>query len=102
MRISDWSSDVCSSDLLPEIISVSNDGCHRGVRSRIHARDAPEISCMRLTVQPRRDDPSLAPLSAVFQAPGGTLGRSADNHLALPDSEQIGRASGRERGWQEV
>ncbi|WP_242697614.1 FHA domain-containing protein [Bordetella petrii] len=43
---------------------------------------------MRLTVLPRRDDPGFAPLSAVFQAPGGTLGRSADNHLALPDSER--------------
>ncbi|WP_255592554.1 FHA domain-containing protein [Bordetella sp. BOR01] len=43
---------------------------------------------MRLTVLPHRDNPGLPPLSAVFQAPGGTLGRSADNHLALPDSER--------------
>ncbi|HYG43438.1 MAG TPA: FHA domain-containing protein, partial [Bordetella sp.] len=41
---------------------------------------------MRLTVLPRRDEPGLPPLSVVFQAPGGTLGRSADNHLALPDN----------------
>lgn len=43
---------------------------------------------MRLTVLQRRDDPGFHPVSAVFQAPGGTLGRSADNHLALPDSER--------------
>lgn len=43
---------------------------------------------MRLTVQPRSDEPGSAPLSAVFQAPGGTLGRSADNHLVLPDNDR--------------
>jgi len=43
---------------------------------------------MKLTVLQRRNDPGFHPVSAVFQAPGGTLGRSADNHLALPDSER--------------
>ncbi|MCD0504931.1 FHA domain-containing protein, partial [Bordetella petrii] len=43
---------------------------------------------MRLTAFSRHADPAATPLSAVFQAPGGTLGRSAENHLALPDSER--------------
>lgn len=45
-----------------------------------------EIFCMKLTVQQRPEDSGLiAPWSAVFDAPGGTLGRSTDNHLTLPD-----------------
>jgi len=41
---------------------------------------------MKLTVEQRPDDSSLiASWSAVFEAPGGTVGRSADNHLVLPD-----------------
>ncbi|CAM4040177.1 FHA domain-containing protein [Bordetella tumbae] len=41
---------------------------------------------MKLTVQQRPEDSGfITPWSAVFKAPGGTLGRSADNHLVLPD-----------------
>jgi len=43
---------------------------------------------MKLTVLQRRNDPGFHPLSAIFQAPGGTLGRSADNHLTLPDGDR--------------
>ncbi|WP_460475330.1 FHA domain-containing protein [Bordetella tumulicola] len=43
---------------------------------------------MKLTVQQRPEDSGLiAPWSAVFDAPGGTLGRSTDNHLTLPDAD---------------
>lgn len=43
---------------------------------------------MKLTVQQRPEDSGLiAPWSAVFDAPGGTLGRSTDNHLTLPDPD---------------
>lgn len=41
---------------------------------------------MKLTVEQLPDESGLiAPWSAVFQAPGGTIGRSADNALHLPD-----------------
>src|SRR3546814_4741502 len=75
MRISDWSSDVCSSDLLvPETrkpASVPEDGC--GVRA------APGF---RATGS-RNPVPRLAHYVSVFQS-----------------HRQIGRASCRERVWQ--
>ena len=44
---------------------------------------------MKLTVQQRPDDSGfINTWSAIFEAPGGTLGRSADNHLTLPDPER--------------
>ncbi|WP_026639044.1 FHA domain-containing protein [Bordetella petrii] len=43
---------------------------------------------MRLTVLPRPDQPAASAISAVFQAPGGTLGRSPDTDLPLPDADR--------------
>src|SRR5690606_21148242 len=43
---------------------------------------------MRLTVLPRPDRPAASAISAVFQAPGGTLGRSPDTDLPLPDADR--------------
>lgn len=40
---------------------------------------------MKLTVFQHAGDPAFEPLHAEFTAPGGTLGRSPENHLALPD-----------------
>lgn len=40
---------------------------------------------MKLTVFQRAGDPAFEPIHAVFTAPGGTVGRSLDNQLALPD-----------------
>jgi len=40
---------------------------------------------VKLTVFQHAGDPAFEPIHAVFSAPGGTVGRSADNHLALPD-----------------
>ncbi|ARP92346.1 hypothetical protein CAL14_20340 [Bordetella genomosp. 9] len=41
---------------------------------------------MKLTVNRRTDAQTFPPVQAVFTPPGGTIGRSADNHLALPDA----------------
>ncbi|MEN4917271.1 FHA domain-containing protein [Achromobacter spanius] len=41
---------------------------------------------MKLTVFQRAGDPAFEPLHAEFTAPGGTIGRSPENQLALPDS----------------
>ncbi|WP_236844446.1 FHA domain-containing protein [Bordetella sp. 15P40C-2] len=44
---------------------------------------------MKLTVQQRPDESGLiAPWSTVFHAPGGTIGRSPDNALRLPDPQR--------------
>lgn len=40
---------------------------------------------MKLTVFQRAGDPAFEPIHAEFTAPGGTVGRSAENRLALPD-----------------
>lgn len=40
---------------------------------------------MKLTVFQRAGDPAFQPIHTEFTAPGGTLGRSPENHLALPD-----------------
>ncbi|WP_447922555.1 FHA domain-containing protein [Achromobacter aegrifaciens] len=40
---------------------------------------------MKLTVFQHAGDPAFEPIHAVFTTPGGTVGRSLDNQLALPD-----------------
>ncbi|EHK62814.1 FHA domain-containing protein [Achromobacter arsenitoxydans] len=40
---------------------------------------------MKFTVFQHAGDPAFEPLHAEFAAPGGTVGRSPDNQLALPD-----------------
>jgi FHA domain-containing protein len=40
---------------------------------------------MKLTAFQHSGDPAFEPFHADFTAPGGTVGRSIDNHLALPD-----------------
>src|SRR3546814_11509428 len=76
MRISDWSSDVCSSDLLFQI-----------AEDRI-----------------QKIDPQTGRVLATIPAPGG----GGDTGLAWAEGtlwvgqHQDGRASCRERGWQDV
>src|SRR3546814_16208679 len=106
MRISDWSSDVCSSDLdVPEAGEAATDGrghCHPDV-SPTHTGEVAE--------QPEHDAASLLGVGGLgddegcqrveelragdagqHNAPGGLQSRAAE----------IGRASCRERGWQYV
>lgn len=40
---------------------------------------------MKITAFQHADDPAFEPIHAVFTAPGGTVGRSPDNQLSLPD-----------------
>ncbi|MFB8831853.1 FHA domain-containing protein [Azotobacter sp. CWF10] len=47
---------------------------------------------MRLTVLEYGGEAPSPPLSMLFNAPGGTIGRGTDNHLVLPDdTRQISR-----------
>src|SRR3546814_1257239 len=82
MRISDWSSDVCSSDLRSECAGVEVAGDH-GVRERKVTVRA-DIGVARVGVERRKDE-----VAAVFDADGLCAGK-------------IGRASCRERVCQYV
>src|SRR3546814_20814637 len=111
MRISDWSSDVCSSDLLTAAFAVERclvgDDIHRVAHaSAIDARAVPDD----------RDDLALTLFGGITDEFGAALfldeiepqfvrrlvARSLPcrpRGAALPE---IGRASGRERGCQDV
>src|SRR3546814_4478740 len=77
MRISDWSSDVCSSDLLPGTVA------HR------HARQGPGPVCI--------EHPQGRIEVDVQGSPPG-----ADGHPRIRAASQIGRAPCRERVCQYV
>src|SRR3546814_7832459 len=98
MRISDWSSDVCSSDLR----SVTTTGCPDGVY------DAAMPSALRAQV-------ALVGLLAVLLIPIGTSSLRGLTHIltcqddsatpfsvVVPEEGQIGSASCRERVCQNV
>src|SRR3546814_14198721 len=97
MRISDWSSDVCSSDLVGVVGGDLARRLDRGVRA---------VAGRMILEQHVGQVPARA---EILQAGGGVepvrLG-IADALDALqhvrPAGEEIGRASGRERGCQYV
>src|SRR3546814_18971330 len=102
MRISDWSSDVCSSDLLP--------GCelnfseHLGLESVIRA--GVDESCASLS---RGTQEQLAVLTRIALADmlleqGKPVSLILDDPTVYSDDArlEIGRGSGRERGCQYV
>src|SRR3546814_4367424 len=94
MRISDWSSDVCSSDL-PAV----------GRRAR-PGRTASRRRCQRLGHAPRSPT-GAGPMSVDEQAWDHSYEATARIVDAGSDAderqvEEIGRASGRERGCQYV
>src|SRR3546814_17205006 len=113
MRISDWSSDVCSSDLLAErdlghVLALVlgdpflGDRLERVVLLDLGFRQR-DLLLMR-GVEPRRDQPArlLTPAARVCQAdlgPGPEGQRAVFLEIAIIE---IGRASCREREWQYV
>src|SRR3546814_16874450 len=60
MRISDWSSDVCSSDLLPAPVPPTFQNERRSARWRVHQSPAAENG-LWFPHDPRRQAPSTAP-----------------------------------------
>src|SRR3546814_20601632 len=108
MRISDWSSDVCSSDLLGLGIATEVDAVDVGTLARIHGEG--DVDGMVFIVWLRHAVDVGEGITFVTQAPGDQFGRGghqlAREHLALLHQQQrcdlvfreIGRASCRERG----
>src|SRR3546814_9736020 len=76
MRISDWSSDVCSSDLIEPVPKISSDRINR-------AREWPPTLC--------EDEPVFAVFAKLH-----------DSSLSGVEDMEIGRASCRERVCQYV
>src|SRR3546814_11400439 len=124
MRISDWSSDVCSSDLLPEdgaLVTLEIESEHARV-ARENLERAGVSAKVDIRVGPARDSlaamTDAAPFDFVFidadkqnnapyVAEAIRLGRSGTvvvvDHVGreggVPDAaSEVGRASGREKG----
>src|SRR3546814_15308883 len=105
MRISDWSSDVCSSDLLKNWCHVTHS--QRSVRLRVGAESDPPPSTTqsknRHAPPPRRYRDFSHPRDYAMNNKGvnPALDESA-NHRTAAAPRESGRASCRERGLQYV
>src|SRR3546814_7243006 len=97
MRISDWSSDVCSSDLLDfgEVRAGTVQRLFRGLRDFLIGKEGLEAADRVLPdwdIQNIQDEP--ASVSPAF--------REAPAPTTIPTTQEIGRASCRERVCQYV
>src|SRR3546814_1080980 len=99
MRISDWSSDVCSSDLVPH-------SCHPSIDKAAHYLGL-EIRRVPISDAFRADPAAIAEaiddstIMLVASAPGYTHGVfDPVAELGAIAEAQRGRTAGEERGWQ--
>src|SRR3546814_15006309 len=109
MRISDWSSDVCSSDLL-QVIADSLDKHHGSLIGQLRLSgllQAVSIFGFHLASVDLRQSSDVHErvLTELFKAAGVRLNNKPVNHSALSDADrisrcQIGRAWSRERVCQ--
>src|SRR3546814_15531645 len=117
MRISDWSSDVCSSDLQHvRFVQDNVSHSHRGVLRGLHYQvKHPQGKLLRVTqgtifdvvVDLRRDSPTFGrweglAVSAAGYAPDPAFNAAPVQLWIPPGFAQIGRASCRERVCQYV
>src|SRR3546814_14876109 len=115
MRISDWSSDVCSSDLLlvgeasaerikKQIGSAAPPEDGNGLSMEIKGRDLMNGVPKELVINQRQIAESLAePVGAIVEAVKVALEHTAPELAAdIVDKGKIGRASCRERVCQYV
>src|SRR3546814_11141692 len=106
MRISDWSSDVCSSDLKQKVklCAALLTGIMIPLISRHGFQRAHALLDQPAVLAVGRDDPALAAL-ATDQACTGVDGPQIGDFERLSlsgDRRQIGRATGRESGCRYV
>src|SRR3546814_20919606 len=117
MRISDWSADVCSSDLVRRGTSSSSDG-HDA--PRLVDELVPRLTAVVDDVVVGGEDPVGEPVIAhelpdvLDRVQLGTFGRQSDDadirrHTELSgnvatgvNTQQIGRVTCRVRGWKSV
>src|SRR3546814_8659443 len=95
MRISDWSSDVCSSDLLDSGVHLNEDVVAVGVEQEL---DRARVAVADLLGEAHGVGADPVPQLRV------EVGRRCDLDdllvAALQRAVEIGKASWRERGWQ--
>src|SRR3546814_7098353 len=99
MRISDWSSDVCSSDLLRELNDrLSYQASHDELTDLYNRREFERRLAQAITQVDRGGPPAALMYADLdqFKLINDTSGHAAGDQL------QIGRASCRERGCQYV
>src|SRR3546814_11530310 len=109
MRISDWSSDVCSSDLAGDVAgvaAVAGAGVDQEAAHRLR-RQAPEFGVVQdRAVLVERDDVAVGQLIGIL--PGGLAVGPVDAELAgtgaggARGGGEIGRGACRGRVWQDV
>src|SRR3546814_8742185 len=109
MRISDWSSDVCSSDLARRLSTVISATSALGLVAfapAAFAQEDPGASsddAGEIIVTARRRDERLVDVPiAVTAISGDTLAKAGAIDTTAAAHIKIGRASCRERGCQEV
>src|SRR3546814_12635913 len=99
MRISDWSSDVCSSDLAPLVSFVM--GNAKPARHRILAADTGERQEHQRVLQAlalvQGDALDAAPVRFEAQELGLIFGHGVDHEMAAPVYQSIQAAPGRLR-----
>src|SRR3546814_11573805 len=101
MRISDWSSDVCSSDLLlfRRTVDLVVRRELRPTRLRKHLRDRSRQRRLAMIHMADRPDVAvrLRPLELCLRHSWSSFRSRADRYAAVRPTWQIGRASCRER-----
>src|SRR3546814_5138273 len=99
MRISDWSSDVCSSDLQASAPATRPSPQPRVRRLPIRKASPPSAShSTHAMVSPARSETATAKGTEVQKTSGGTSSAT----IVAVGHEKIGKASSRESGGQYV
>src|SRR3546814_15487396 len=102
MRISDWSSDVCSSDLA-NVAKYSEGERRLPIRVRLPESARTQLDVIRNLQVPTLDGQTTPLISVAdidFQAGPGKIIRYDRERRVAVEADQIGSASCRERGCQ--